>query len=109
MDSALAVKHSCKLYQRIPETFWSCCVNESWRWNQFYWHRLTISAASSAEDMANAICCIAIRIPRSGRWLALRLTAGCSCHTWTDTLTILCGIEGCMWNHVKQYWFSGNS
>jgi hypothetical protein len=21
MDSALAVKHSCKLYQRIPETF----------------------------------------------------------------------------------------
>jgi hypothetical protein len=67
-----------------------------------------ISAASSAEDIAIAIHFIAIRIPTSGRWLTLRLTAGCSCLTWTDKLTILCGIEGRLWNHVKQYWFYGN-
>jgi ABC-type uncharacterized transport system permease subunit len=68
-------------------------------------HRLTISAASSAEDMANAIGFIAIRIPTNGSWLALRLPAGCSCLSSTDTLMIHFGIEGRIWNHLKQYWF----
>jgi ABC-type uncharacterized transport system permease subunit len=49
---------------------------------------------NSEVDMVNAIGFIAIRITTSGRWLAVRLPAGCSCLASTDTLMIHYGIEG---------------
>jgi ABC-type uncharacterized transport system permease subunit len=81
-------------------------INELSPSHQLFWQCITIAAASSAEDTVNAIGFITIRILTNGRWLALRLTAGCSYLAWTDWLTIHYGTEAPIWNHVKEYWFS---